>query len=137
MKNQKGLGLIAILFIIGALIITAGGVMGLPARLDWAKRATRQVWEKKIKPAGIPILTPTPTIEFKPTGGKPVAPGISKDVRDLPTTVPFDIAEYYCRIDADCYDEQGKPKGICEVPCQGKAVCRNGLCVRPGIPGMR
>jgi len=40
MKKQKGLGLIGILFIIGALLLTAGGVV---------------VWQRKVPPAPIPI----------------------------------------------------------------------------------
>jgi len=47
MKKQKGLGLIGILLIIGALLLTAGGVVGLPA--------VRQVWQRKVPPAPIPI----------------------------------------------------------------------------------
>ena len=49
MKNQKGLGLIGVLLILGALLLTIGGVVGLPA--------VRQVWEKKDSPAPIPIST--------------------------------------------------------------------------------
>lgn len=40
MKNQRGLGLIGILIVIGTLIITAGGVVALPA--------SRRVWERMV-----------------------------------------------------------------------------------------
>jgi len=55
MKKQKGLGLIGVLLIVGTLLLTAGGVVGLPA--------VRRVWKKKVSP------TPTsiPTIEVSPT----------------------------------------------------------------------
>jgi len=50
MKKQRGLGLIRILLIVGALVITAGGVV---------------VWEKKVTPSPTPFITPaqrpTPT----------------------------------------------------------------------------
>ena len=72
MKKQKGLGLIVVLLIITALILTAGGVVGLPA--------IRQVWHKK--------ASSTPAIELKPTVGGPVAPGLSEGVKDLPTAAP-------------------------------------------------
>jgi len=45
MKNQKGLGLIGVLLILGALLLTAGGAV---------------VWEKKVSPT--PAPKPLPTI---------------------------------------------------------------------------
>ena len=47
MKNQKGLGLIGFLLIIGALLLTAGGAV---------------VWEKKVSPTPIVQPTPMPTL---------------------------------------------------------------------------
>jgi len=48
MKKQKGLGLIGVLIIIGALVITVGGVV---------------VWGKKT----LPTPKPTPTLQTQPT----------------------------------------------------------------------
>lgn len=54
MKKQSGFGLIGILLIIGALLLTAGGVV---------------VWERRVSPALvlIPTATPTPKPESSPT----------------------------------------------------------------------
>lgn len=44
-----------------------------------------------------------------------------------------------CKADADCYNAQGNPIGICNVPCQDKAICQNGICVKPmmNLPGIQ
>lgn len=48
MKNQKGLGLIAVLLVIGAILLTVGGAV---------------VWKGKVAPTP----TPTPTLIISPT----------------------------------------------------------------------
>ena len=65
MTKERGLGLIGILIVIGTLLLTVGGLL---------------VWQKK-NPS-------TPATELKPTVGEPVTPGLSEDVKDLPTAAP-------------------------------------------------
>lgn len=141
MKKQKGFTLIEILVVLTIIVIAlAGGIV---------------VWEKKVSlpafiPRVTPFLSPAPTTPYGisplptpssakvigPTTGGPVSPGVFEgDLRDLPTITPIPPGYFSCKTDADCYDEEGKPKGVCEVPCQDKAVCRNGTCYKPSIPG--
>lgn len=102
MKKQKGFSLIGIILVIGALIITAGGVV---------------VWDKKVKP--IPTPTPYPTLSPIPT----------LILTPQPTEQPKTIS---CQTDSDCPILdciQGCPaEGPCP-PC-GQYKCINGECQR-------
>lgn len=105
-------------------------------------------------PAGCPIIcgmqqlsspAPTSTIsqaQTNPTttiSGPYVGTGqvgqSNSNLQTVPTSPPFDINSMRCTTNSDCYDSQGNPKGMCEVPCQNTAVCQSGYCVKPGIPG--
>lgn len=144
MKNKNGFTLIEILVVIAVLIITlAGGVVTLSVALPRLSGVV--VWEKRVSPEPFPTIipyrpspipTPLPNKIIGPTVGGPVSPGIFEgDLRDLPTISPIPPGYFDCQTDADCYDKQGNPKGVCEVPCQDRAVCRNGTCYKPSIPG--
>lgn len=83
-KNAKsGLGLVGILLIIGALLITAGGVV---------------VWENKVSPAPLPTPKTTPTPEPTPT----LSPGISA-VTPFPSPVTTERVSVTCGADSDCF----------------------------------
>ncbi len=62
MKKQNGFSLVGVLLIIGALVITTGGVL---------------VWQRKTLPTPITILMPPPVLEFTPPGTTQLSQALS------------------------------------------------------------
>ncbi len=125
MKKQKGLGLIGVLLIIGALAVTTGGVV---------------VWQKKISPTptptppSTPIQTPSPKPEStsptespttqptkSPTKKPEVGEECTRDEICRYVAIPlwyFDPETNSCiQILALCGGNSFKTKGECEAAC--------------------
>ena len=107
MKKQKGLGLIGVLLIIGALVLTAGGVV---------------VWEKKATLIPPPTLTP-PILPTSPSNSAPVNPAACEPRRggclDIMTyDWYYDAEKNECyQPHAQCFGSKFTTKEECERNC--------------------
>lgn len=116
MQNQKGLGLIGVLLIIGVLAITTSGIL---------------VWQRKILP------TPTPTPSSEPLNPKYLTDETYCEKDSDCTTRPSCCNPCYKNY-VNIYHKDPIPKeqcqGMCKQDCPppskfGPPVCQNNKCV--------
>ncbi len=121
MKKQRGFSLIGVLLIIGALVVTAGGVV---------------VWEKKVTLTATPVPNPTPTLTSEPTKTKYLSNESYCEKDSDCTTRPSCCNSCYKNY-VNIYHKDPIPQeqcsGMCKQDCPppsrfGPPVCRNNKC---------